>query len=930
MIKRVKPPAAAVDAFVDELGRVHFRPTLTTSAWAKDFTEIQARFLRGQIVVTNPVARLALALIALEAVIPQDDLERALLACAHPYRYSNCAVIEWKSADGRWERRFLSSFTTLLLTPKTVQEISGQKIGGAITEAACAAFPHSADPLRHLCLRATAWASEFLPGTLAAHVLRLAPMAALPTSALVRRQTGLALVNPDKTSADRTLARTVVGGALELFHYMVTDKGSAWAIVELEEACCHTSNLARAEDKNAMLGECRSLLLRLADADSISALLLAWAADLIESGTRGEPDISPKTIHKYVRAVARALHAELGGKDFLNWDAESFAAAYTRIIAAALSGNRKSVRSGLSSWHSFLMRWLDAPPLGKRLHESIEESVPAAEVVWPREANRILAWLEQTRTAIDPKGLVDTTYHGENASDTHAVESRPGDIATTTATDERLVEQLIVAFHLISGARLRASELLHLRIHSLRFYDHSPIIEVEIAPMLRDGKLKSGSSKRVLKYSEPHVCAVLRQWHNRRIQEGALNRDFLFGDPYHPDRVYRLGALYSEINHLTRVATGSRDASLHSWGHAWASLAIEREFTSDSKVDIEPLDLIATAMGQLSSATTLKHYTHLYEPGLRHHLDKLLGRSNLNSKVIGVWTGLKATTLRQRAFIAGKSWSEYAHLAISDCARQVELPCVSTGLSLCEPESPLAGCLKDDTTYELVLVALADIARGLGRAVVASRCRRSPAWIDCICLAANEALLRLRFTVLCNADGRTARYQTLVASLSQPLPGLDFSRIDQAKFHSVRRNLSSLPKSEVSRLISAWESSFGGNYLNLADPVAAEVLFRGLHMLGVPDHCLALSISNDLDDPLKPELIREAALQICFRNAYSRDALVEYKRPRRGRPEDYLIWMSSPINESEIPAPAAASITGFNALMLAMSIFHRMEESPWE
>lgn len=57
-----------------------------------------------------------------------------------------------------------------------------------------------------------------------------------------------------------------------------------------------------------MLLQCQRLSRRLGEADSLSALLVAWAADLVESGTQTKPDIHPGTVRKYVRYIAMQLN----------------------------------------------------------------------------------------------------------------------------------------------------------------------------------------------------------------------------------------------------------------------------------------------------------------------------------------------------------------------------------------------------------------------------------------------------------------------------------------------------------------------------------------------------------------------------------------------------------------------------------------------
>lgn len=900
MAMRVQPSSAAIHAYKDEFGRVHLRPTPVTSQWAVEFRDIRCKFLEGKIVPLSPLATLALALILLDGIVSRDDHLAALCGTSTAYRFQGQAAVEWRKSDGRIDRRLLSPITTLFLSSTGSLPVEKAQALEAIDEAAAIIYPNATDPVARLYLRATAWASESLPGVLSTHVLGLAPMAASPRATLARLETGLACKDKTASSADKRLATEVVAAGLEIFHTSSINQGSAWAIAELEEACRYDKNLTAAENKRQMLWDCQKLLTRAEDADSISGLLLAWGADLIESGTPGKAKISPKTIHKYVRGGAKNLHAVLGCEDFLNWTATEFFTAYSRIIETSPSGSRKSTRSALASWHAFLHHWLGVPALGRRLHKGVPAGIPSTELIWPHEVDRIHQWLGAPR-AIEGKSEPDhaSTHHGID--------------------DDRLAGQLRVAAHLLAGGRLRANELFHLRLRNLRCYESPLLVEVEISPMLRDGTLKTPSSKRVLAYSDPDAIKTILDWQARRFSERALSSDYLFGDPHQPKQIYRLGKLYVLLNLLTRATTGSRHASLHTWGHSWASAAVAHAFITPSDGDLEPLDKIATDMGHLSAATTLQHYVHRFEHGLRHHLDLEIREVEMSSRVAERWSGVKATTLRQRVFASKAAAGHTFWEAIAARAGAVKLENSSAGISFSSPSSPIAESLGDEASYELIVLALADIAAGLDQLTVARRCRRSPEWIDGLTRAASQALLLLRDTRLERCRTIDSRFFVLGDALRDYKLSLDFTRSRQEKFRSARTRLKAMTPEETRTAVSAWQSSYTRKYLSLEDPEVAERLFATLATLDVPAQCLALSISTESQN--KTARQRESLLQLSFQRAFACNPLVDEKHPRRGRPRDYLLWSSRPLVESRDPPGASVSLAGFNALMFASSVF---------
>lgn len=884
MIKRIKPPSPSIITYRDGLGRVHFRPTPITSELSREFQDFQTKMLKGQIPIEDSLDKLALALVAFEAIVTPADLERALMCSTHAYCYRRQQVIEWVREDKRLDRRFLSTLSAVCLKEIARTPVDAAVARAAIRSAATAVYPNRAEPVDDLFGAAIAWASEALPGVLVGHVLGVAPMCALPRSTLIRDETGLALPAPVAAEGDPGLANEVIGNALESYQQTPLSAGGPWAVVELVAACRHNKRLSRHKSKRDMLQECQRLSRRIGEADSLSALLLAWAADLIESGTLGLADVAPQTIQKYVSCIALPLHASVGAEDILNWSSEEYQACYNEIVAAAWVGKRGNTASALSSWHSFLMRWLDAPPLLNRLHDKVEELLPAANVIWPHEKARISEWLAKA------------------------------------SGDERLTEQLQVCVELAWGGRIRANELFHLRVHNFRFYDE--LLEVEVAPMLRDGKLKSSSAKRILTYRDPAAIKIIRIWCDQRHAETALQSDLVFGDPHSPKHVYKLGSLYSTLNHLTKSATGDPAASLHTWGHAWISREIAEAFVAPMHADIEPLDLIATAAGHLSSSTTLRHYLHVFEHAIRHHVDHYLQQIDLTSREAAYWSGVLPTTLRQRAFASHVPGKQVAWSAI--LARPLESVHEpgATAFAMEVPRSPLASVIADPTRFEIVLSALGDISQGMDSPTVALRARREPDWVDQMVRRASKVLADLGHQRPQRSETSACRFDILARDLQSAELAIDLTRVDQAKFAFLRKAMGSISSDAAKTFAGAWTRCYAGPYIGLDDVDAASDLFHGLSASKVSDQSLALSIALAPGQTADGSgLIAESQLQLAFRKGFGKEALVEYKVLRRGRPRNYLIWSSRSLAEQSAPPSASLSVTGFNALLFALAVF---------
>lgn len=881
MIRRIASPATSILSYRDNLGRVHFRPTPDTSRLAASFRAFQAKILAHDITSDDPLTRLTLALIAFEGIVTPVDLTRALVAVSNAYHYNGHVVIEWQREDKRQDRRFLSSLSASCIDATAYAPLNSDAADAAINAAANLVFPRSRSAVDELFRAAVAWAYESLPGVLFGHVTSLAPFCALPKSALVRHATGLALaVNSDLDS----VSSEVVGEAMDRFFQQSSVQGSAWAIADLENACTHNRNLPRHQNKRDMLAQCQLISKKVGETDSLFALLLAWAADLIESGTRMEPDVHPGTIHNYVRRIAMPLHVKVRGEDILYWSAENFEECYKAIVSGAPAGKQGNTASALSSWHAFLVRWLDAPQLRIKLHGDVAEPLPAANMIWPNEKQRITEWLQQSNQ------------------------------------DERLIEQLRVSIEIAWGGRIRAKELFRLRLHNIRLY--SDLVEIEIAPMIRDGKLKTESALRVLAFSTPDAQSAIREWHARRQTEGALLSDFLFGDPHRPEKLYRLGSLYLMLNKLSKAATGDSGVCLHTWGHTWISTQVEAALLSPAAVDIEPLDEIATAAAHLSSATTIRHYSHLFERALRHHIDCCLRSLKLSSRLASAWSGVSAVALRQRTFSQQVQCQHVYWEAILQTPCPPSIQPVEDGVSTCDPKSPLSISRRETDTFESVLLAIADVAAGMDMETTALRSRRNGEWAGQLLRDIASVLSRVVSIPKSRYGGAAALWETTAAELQSPRHALDFSRINQPKFSTLRTAIGRLGREDAKVFVAAWEHCYAGSFISLGDARAAGQLLDGMAAAAIPSDHLALSIAiTEENAPDGEALAAEAGLQYAFRKAYKGDAMVEYKKARRGRPARYLMWSSGTLKEDAAPASAALSVTGFNAMMFALAAF---------
>lgn len=879
----------ALVAARDAVGRFHFRPHASTPLQAKAFKTIQTRILKGSISFASPLQQMVAHLILLDGIATRQDLPVALIAACHAYCWRDAICIEWSRTDGRQDRRFLSPLTSKFLGDMPDSLTPGEAMA-TLRETAALLYPRHADPVGTLFSQAQAWLFESLPGALFAHVAGTNPLTALPRHVLARESSELPL-RPTAASEEMSDGVKALGLAFDTYFEGPLRSGSGWLIDRVVAITRRNKNLQEHIDKRRMLGQCLEIAWQAGEGDGISALVLAWATDLVESGTLREPDLHPTTIEKYVRLGAPALRSIFVEVDIGTLDAAGFDARYKEALEATSAGERGILASALAAWHQFLIRWLDAPPLTHRLHRDAE-ILPAANLIWTHEQSRLVNWLE------------------------------------TAILDERLLGQVKTAFAISTAARIRAGELFTLRLRSIRIYGDA--LEIEICPLLRDGSLKTPSARRVLTIIDPNHVREIIAWAERRRAESAIGEDLLFGDPHAAHKVYREGQMYVLINRLLRAVTGDDGVSLHTLSHTWISNQIHDALTDRQASPINPLDAIGVDAGHSTVQTGLTHYFHRFELPLRLYLDSALEQLPLTSSDAARLSGVSADALRQRKRIAGIASTKVYWQAIRDRGHAIVLPDVKEGIVLAQPDKPAWLDQIPPLRFGTVLKACGDLVDGLPEGAVASRCGQSSAWVSQLVLAASEILRDLSIVPMPKIAGKMAATMAIrvLRSLNDNVrAGIDFRRIGQVKFQPLVAYLERTPTAGASfqAAASAWRRSYRGRHLSLEDTEDALGLAGLLQAAGVPVEQLAISVAAR--DPKRPdieELAREAAVAQAFLTCYRIAPLTDWKKPRRGRPSCYLLWSSTPLQADTCPAEAATSLSGFNALMLAAWVFAAM------
>ncbi len=870
---------------MDRVGRAHVRLFPSAARNSERFSNIQKSLLNGSLTSNSPSCQFALSLICFDGVLTKSDLIAALSNSKSIYAWDGNICIDWADKEKRINRRALSQITVNAWLQMKEKPFRADTIITEIETLIVDLYPSGgSSTIDVLFDDAQAWTIHALPGPIYAHCLNIIPLSCLPRSTLARQSSRLAL-DTCKDSHTKNLGRgfcMALDGAFSLSGR----NSSGWLVSRIVEICKHKKSMAPHSDKKRMLKNCLELTTSSSEAGMISSLLLAWAVDLIESGTRVKHDISPKTIHKYVSCIAVQLFSAFNNIDIFQCDPDDFASKYIEICISTKPGNQKSTAVAINNWHSFLTLWFDVLPLTTSLYHGIATSIPRANVVWSHELNTIHEWLD------------------------------------TSLLDERTSSQMRVCLAIACKMRIRISELLRLRLWNIRIYQHG--LEIEISPMRRDGKLKSASSRRVVQIKDETAIQTISNWKKRRELENALPTDLFFGDPHSPTQGYRFGFFCYAINQMIKYCTGDDSASFHTLSHTWISFMISEALLLNSEVDINALDEISAAAGHASSQTSLVHYFHLPELVIRYFFDKYLKSINWTGHMVSLHSNISAAAFRQRCARSGgeRSRSEVAWNAII----KSPLPPISDVMEqflLSQPPMPAFLKQPRQILFSDVLNVVSDLAEGMSASVISVRTGQPEEVVHQIASVGCEVLEQLRILdksgVSTNCTGRIIGFHKVFLGSSGH--HIQFNRINHMKlrplveFFERNEDASGL---EVG--VNSWIGCYHNGYISLESMPDAIGLVGLLQSACISNQHLAVSIASAEKAPKSNHNVL-TVINSAFSSFYPLPPITIFNARRRGRPSAYLSISRSSGDDFIKPGSAALSCAGLNALMLTAAIY---------
>lgn len=870
---------------IDREGAVHFRTGPLTSSAATRFERLQAAALQNAFDMPTD-ARIALNLVLFDGIGTHHDLHKALEVVNQASSRNNSIGLHWKDEIGRWNARTLSAMTTTELAFPSADRIiptaTITRLDSALKDLVVGS--KRVYSLELLLLDAQSWLFKKLPGYLLAHVMNAAPLSALPPSAWARHDSQLALYQPTLLIRKDESAPGF-SKALEGFIAPVSNDISIGFVGKIVSACKRDRSLSNAENKSHMLRNCLGLSAEVASAGPISSLILAWAIDLIESGTRFKANVKAITPALYVRAAAVKILDVFKGKSLEEIPPREFVRIYLDMLNGLSPSKMRRLASALSSWHFFLSCWTEVEALPRSLHRNIPLTPPKANVIWPHEANLIRIWLSET------------------------------------GNGERFRMELRVAFEIGYEIRIRANELLHLRICDISIDDNQ--ITVFIATRENDGGVKTLAARRPVIIKNPESIQIISEWRRRRKREYAYDNDYLFGDPHAPAQLFRIGELYFSLNKILKSVTGDPTLGTHVLSHTRISFDFLSLGNIDG-IDVNPYEQGAALAGHRSAATSFASYFHLFEEQLRSILDNAIFEQFSSLHEISSRIGISREAFRARCSRELRNSPEKTKggLALSfvNCAAPTLLvPELKTLFTTASAVAPVIFSEREASLPE-VLNLVHDIGEGFTFKEVTLRIGRSEDWVVRFANNAVDSLTALKEV----SDALVEHYSAdAFAVLQNALAGeagkrLQVRRVAQAKVADLFATLTGGSRNEViEQGIKSWQQCYQRGYLSLEQPAKLAGFIGLLEASELPTEFWRVRSS------FQTGCQADRAISALFKSR-GKSVATSNINHRRGRPHAYFVIDSMPqIEEPECNfaaariSNAAIGMCGINAVMFA-------------
>ena len=630
-----------------------------------------------------PKEQYSFSLLMLDAV-PLEIIEVAVRQ--KPKVTPDGVGISWQSANGRVHRFVLSSVSIRLFSNIFDTEI-------AIDAKILSDIYQRFNPKHSLKSDFFEWLAFHCTGPIFDNLTGLLGMSSIPDHTYIRLQTKQALIN-ENSSVDHNL---FVQSITHIFEYEKVDTNEVF-IDGIIKACGRKSGKSDAQAKSMMMKKCEQHAKLLNHYGPISALILAWAIQLITHGTRAKDNLSQATIANYISTISKPLFFEMKAIKISELAEQDFPKTYTRVIEMVSDSQKAIAASALSSFHVYLEDWFGVPAVFRSQIFKDVEVVPKSNVIWSHEILRINDWL---------------------------------DLATV---DGRLIESWRLSILLAHHKRFRVGEIFALRLRDITFYDNHAEIHIVSG--------KTYAAKRTEKIEDRFVLDVLNKFIQKRNLDMALPSDFLFGDPSNPIKLFRAGHFYWGLNQLLKLATGDNKVSFHTLSDTVISRELIQPLSGGETKFNNELNQLATDFGHHSIIMSCSAYMHLHHISVRLSMDRALKTVSISSSIAAQWSQKSADALRKQVSLKHLNSNEYFWVNILNNQKYaVSFPSCGSEFATHEPSFP-DFLLKSATIngYKVLLI-IKDIASGMQFSSIASRHSVNEEFVMRVLKSLNEILL---------------------------------------------------------------------------------------------------------------------------------------------------------------------------------------------
>lgn len=876
---------AGLLVYTDEVMQSHLRYLPESRARARRFELLQSLVAKKRHDMPGVYAA---RLVLLDLVQP-SQLLNALSST--PFLHLGHVYVDWTIADpavpeekSRIDRRRLSNSTRLSFEFRNTEtQVEIKHFKSLVLGCGLHGGVKEENLLEELERDLHCWVPRNLSGPLWAHVMRIQVIWAVNRETLGRLSSQKVRV-PDFAGSSFTdiAVAEFTDAALAASAHATADQQPHVLLRAMEFI-----SFSSLEDSSVTLDRWLNDLLTLKSSiqygDTITALVVAWMVDLVESGTVRTPDADIKTRARYIKQTAlRLWHALVLLKgETGKWTMEQLVSAYTSMMADPTCTDKRGLGAGISSFQLYAHEVWGLPLVSLAFRDFVPDPIPRVQLVHLHEVQLALHWLD-----------------------------------SCTDGDGRLLSICGVMLNLLSLAPFRLNELHWVRLENIEFNHDFSVAEIEIY-QLPGNPLKTAGSTRRLTITDPDAIHRLRLWLEKRRREGAVDSDLLFGQKMGAS-LYQRTLVHATLRRVLKAATGDPDMTVHALRHTFASREFARICSDCSLVDHNLMTHLAEHMGHESSNMTIRFYVHSFEDALREAIDRSLrftvSYTSTDSENL---TNTTALAIRKQSSKKGIPVSALVYEAI-DRLGDLHNACVE--LETTDWTTPTPPVLRVGQKERLHATKVWEILTTLESESGADS--SEVAHTHDVHISVVEATVRSTRDFAIAAMQRWPRGKrknagaiTCMADALQ-IMSIHLGAVKQGKYRALLRRLASASLHDPdSNLLPALSDIQQGEYINISNLHSLCTLLTMLQVLGVSGTDLLVRLQNNPKGaPMASKTIDQIA-NIFEATLHSQPALEEVDF-HGGRPAAYLLWPAR-LNDH---SPRSTEVQGLRVILFCIQI----------